>query len=85
MAARVDAVASWILSVMGADLAASPPPSIRPSPSASAVAASPPPAPSGSGRPYGLVVGVVVVLCVLVALLWWRGFDGHRGKRRARF
>jgi hypothetical protein len=84
MAARVDAVASWILSVVGTDLTTRAPPSARPTPSGSAAAAPPAP-PRAPARRYGLLAGAGgVLLCGFVAALWWRRADSHRGTRRAR-
>jgi hypothetical protein len=85
MAARVDAVASWILSVVGKDLATPPPPSIRPSPSASIVAAAPPPTPDPAPARRWMIVpaGVLLVGLVLAVVLRRKGSDGAhvRGRR----
>jgi secreted trypsin-like serine protease len=86
-AARIDAVAAWIQSVIGSDLtvAASPPPSARPAPSKSELrAAAPPAGPGSSAPPYWVLIpaGVLVGLIVLFAL--WGRSDRHRGVHRGR-
>ncbi len=85
-AARIDAVAAWIQSVIGADLATAPPtPSARPSPSTSvARAAAPPAGPGPAGPPYWVLIpiGALVGLIVLFAL--WGRSDRHRGVHRGR-
>jgi hypothetical protein len=76
MAARIDAVAPWILSVVGPDLAARPSPSVRRSSAPpSFAAAAPLPAGHTATRPYWLVVPAAVLAILLVALV-------SRGRRR---
>lgn len=85
-AARIDAVAAWIQSVIGTDVVAtSPPPSALPSPSKSfAHAAAPPAGPGSSAPPYWVLIpiGALVGLIVLFAL--WGRSDRHRGVHRGR-
>jgi hypothetical protein len=81
MAARIDTVASWILSVVGSDLAARPSPSIRASsPPPSFAAAAPLPPRRTATPPYWLFLPAAVVAIVLAVLL--RGRHRRRGVHR---
>jgi hypothetical protein len=85
-AARIDAVAAWIQSVIGSDVitAAAPSPSARPSPARSTAARAAPPPAGPAGPPYWILipVGALVGLIVLVTL--WGRADRHRGAHRGR-
>jgi secreted trypsin-like serine protease len=83
-AARIDAISSWIQSVIGSDLA-TPAPSVRPSPSRSAApAAAPPPAAPDSDPPYWLLIPAGAVFGGIVLVTVWARSDRHRGVHRGR-
>jgi secreted trypsin-like serine protease len=85
-AARIDAVASWIQSVIGSDLT-TPSPSARPSSSpssAAAAAAAAPPRGSGSGSPYWVLLPIGAVAGLIVLGVLWTRSDRHRGVHRGR-
>jgi hypothetical protein len=87
MAARIDTVSSWILSVVGADLAASAapskPPSTRPSgrPSPSFAAGPPPPA-HDTTTPYWVAIPVGGLVSALGLAVLWRRSRRRRGSHR---
>jgi secreted trypsin-like serine protease len=82
-AARIDAIGSWIQSVIGSDLA-SPSPSARPLPSRSFARAAPPPADPDSGPPFWVLIPVGALVGLIVLFTLWGRSDRHRGVHRGR-